>query len=546
MGEHPKVTEYRKRLESARQLRPRYTTLSDIEKDPVYLPAEVDREYMERLGLPGEYPFTRGPYTNMYRGRLWTMRMFAGFGTPEDTNQRFKYLLKSGQTGLSTAFDMPTLMGYDPDHSMSLGEVGKEGVSVSSIEDMHRLFDGIPLDEVTTSMTINATAIVALSAYAAVAQERGIPLEKLGGTTQNDILKEYIAQKEWISPPRPAMKLVQDTMEFCARHMPRWHPISISGYHIREAGATAVQELAFTLADGIGYALAGMERGLDIDEFAPRFSFFFDVHNDFFEEIAKLRAARRIWSDVMRNRFNAKNPRSWTLRTHCQTAGVSLTAQQPYNNVVRTAYQAMAAVLGGTQSLHTNSLDETYCLPTEDSAKIALRTQQLLAHETGAVDVIDPLAGSYFVESLTDRVEEEAREYIRKIDDMGGILVAIEKGYPQMEIAEAAYGFQRQVENRERIVVGINDFVDEEEAPIPMLTIDKAVEEGQRARSEELKKSRDHDKAMRSLDRIREGARDEVNLVPLIIDGLKDRITLGEVSDIFREEYGVYTDPAHC
>jgi len=546
MGEHPKVTEYRKRLESARQLRPRYTTLSDIEKDPVYLPAEVDREYMERLGLPGEYPFTRGPYTKMYRGRLWTMRMFAGFGTPEDTNQRFKYLLKSGQTGLSTAFDMPTLMGYDPDHSMSLGEVGKEGVSVSSIEDMHRLFDGIPLDEVTTSMTINATAIVALSAYAAVAQERGIPLEKLGGTTQNDILKEYIAQKEWISPPRPAMKLVQDTMEFCARHMPRWHPISISGYHIREAGATAVQELAFTLADGIGYALAGMERGLDIDEFAPRFSFFFDVHNDFFEEIAKLRAARRIWSDVMRNRFNAKNPRSWTLRTHCQTAGVSLTAQQPYNNVVRTAYQAMAAVLGGTQSLHTNSLDETYCLPTEDSAKIALRTQQLLAHETGAVDVIDPLAGSYFVESLTDRVEEEAREYIRKIDDMGGILVAIEKGYPQMEIAEAAYGFQRQVENRERIVVGINDFVDEEEAPIPMLTIDKAVEEGQRARSEELKKSRDHDKAMRSLDRIREGARDEVNLVPLIIDGLKDRITLGEVSDIFREEYGVYTDPAHC
>ncbi len=546
MNEHPKVTDYRKKLDAARQLKPRYTTLSGIEKDPVYLPRDPDDAYLERLGLPGEYPYTRGPYTNMYRGRLWTMRMFAGFGTPEDTNNRFKYLLKSGQTGLSTAFDMPTLMGYDPDHSMSLGEVGKEGVSVSNIEDMHRLFDGIPLDKVSTSMTINATAIVALSAYVAVAQERDIPLAKLAGTTQNDILKEYIAQKEWISPPKPAMKLVQDTMEFCAKYMPRWHPISISGYHIREAGATAVQELAFTLADGIGYAQAGVERGLDVDEFAPRFSFFFDVHNDFFEEIAKLRAARRIWSDVMRNRFHAKNPRSWTLRTHCQTAGVSLTAQQPYNNVVRTAYQAMAAVLGGTQSLHTNSLDETFCLPTEESAKIALRTQQLLAHETGVADVIDPLAGSYFIEALTDRVEEEAREYIRKIDDMGGILAAIEKGYPQMEIAESAYQYQRQVESKEKIVVGLNAYADEEDAPIPLLTIDKTVEEGQRARSEELKKQRNHDKAMRALDRIRQGTKDNVNLVPLIIDGLKDRITLGEVSDVFRDEYGVYNDPAYC
>ena len=546
MGEHPKVTDYKKKLESARTLKSSYTTLSGIEKEPIYLPADVDDAYMERLGLPGEYPYTRGPYTNMYRGRLWTMRMFAGFGTPEDTNKRFKYLLKSGQTGLSTAFDMPTLMGYDPDHSMSLGEVGKEGVSVSSIEDMHRLFDGIPLDEVTTSMTINATAIIALAGYAAVAQERGIPLEKLGGTTQNDILKEYIAQKEWISPPKPAMKLVQDTMEFCARHMPRWHPISISGYHIREAGATAVQELAFTLADGIGYAQAGIERGLHVDEFAPRFSFFFDVHNDFFEEIAKLRAARRIWSDVMRNRFGAKNPRSWTLRTHCQTAGVSLTAQQPYNNVVRTSYQAMAAVLGGTQSLHTNSLDETFCLPTEEAAKTALRTQQLLAYETGATDVIDPLAGSYYVESLTDRVEEEAREYIRKIDDMGGILVAIEKGFPQMEIAESAYDFQRQVETKDRIIVGVNAFVDEEQVPIPMLHIDKAVEEGQRARSEALKKSRNHDTAMKALDLIRKGCRDDVNLVPPMIDGLKARVTLGEISDIFREEFGVYTDPAYC
>ncbi|MFH1529568.1 MAG: methylmalonyl-CoA mutase family protein [Pseudomonadota bacterium] len=546
MDEHPKVTDYKKKLGTTRQIKKPYTTLSGIEKDPVYFPADIDDAYMERLGLPGEYPFTRGPYTNMYRGRLWTMRMFAGFGTPEDTNQRFKYLLKSGQTGLSTAFDMPTLMGYDPDHELSLGEVGKEGVSVSNIEDMHRLFDGIPLDEVTTSMTINATAIIALAAYAAVAQERGIPLENLGGTTQNDILKEYIAQKEWISPPKPAMKLVQDTMEFCVLHMPRWHPISISGYHIREAGATAVQELAFTLADGIGYAQAGIERGLDVDEFAPRFSFFFDVHNDFFEEIAKLRAARRIWSDVMRNRFGAKDPRSWTLRTHCQTAGVSLTAQQPYNNVVRTSYQAMAAVLGGTQSLHTNSLDETFCLPTQESAKIALRTQQLLAHETGVTDVIDPLAGSYYVESLTDRVEEEAREYLRKIDDMGGILVAIEKGYPQMEIAESAYDFQRQVETGDRVIIGVNEFVDDEKVSIPMLTIDKAVEEGQRARSVELKKSRDHDKAMRALDLVRRGARAEVNLVPPIIDALKARVTLGEVSELFREEFGVYTDPAYC
>ena len=546
MAEHPKITTYREKLASARQLKPRYTTLSGIEKEPIYLPEDPGEAYLERQGLPGEYPFTRGPYTNMYRGRLWTMRMFAGFGTPEDTNQRFKYLLKSGQTGLSTAFDMPTLMGYDPDHAMSLGEVGKEGVSVSNIDDMHRLFDGIPLDEVTTSMTINATAIIALSAYAAVAQERGIPLAQLGGTTQNDILKEYIAQKEWISPPKPAMKLVQDTMEFCARHMPRWHPISISGYHIREAGATAVQELAFTLADGIGYAQAGIERGLAVDEFAPRFSYFFDVHNDFFEEIAKLRAARRIWSDVMRNRFHAKDPRSWTLRTHCQTAGVSLTAQQPYNNVVRTSYQAMAAVLGGTQSLHTNSLDETFCLPTAEAAKTALRTQQILAHETGAADVIDPLAGSYYVESLTDRVEEEAREYIRRIDDMGGILAAIEKGFPQMEISESAYSTQRQIESGEQIIVGVNAFVDEDSVSIPTLTIDKTVEEGQRARSIALKKSRDQDKARRALDRIRKGTRDDVNLVPLIIDGLKDRITLGEISDIFREEYGVYTDPAYC
>jgi len=541
-----RLFDYFEEVRAAKTRQEKFTTLSGIEKQPLYLPREPDEEYFERIGLPGRYPFLRGPYPTMYRGRVWTMRMFAGFGTPEDTNSRFKYLLKAGQTGLSTAFDMPTLMGYDPEHALSGGEVGKEGVSVSNIDDMHTLFDGIPLDKVTTSMTINAPAIVLLSLYVAIAQERNIPLDRIGGTTQNDILKEFIAQKEWISPPRPAMKLVQDTMVYCSQHVPRWHPISISGYHIREAGATAVQELAFTLADGIGYADLGVSAGLDIDSFAPRFSFFFDVHNDFFEEIAKLRAARRIWSDVMKNRFKAKNPRSWLLRTHCQTAGVSLTAQQPYNNVVRTAYQAMAGVLGGTQSLHTNSLDETYCLPTEEAAKIALRTQQIIAHETGAADVVDPLAGSYFVEALTDEVEEQAREYIRKIDDMGGIIEAIERGYPQMEIAESAYRFQREVEADERVIVGINMFKEDEDAPITMLKIDPVVEEGQREKSIRFKKERDHDRAMRSLDTIRNGARAGENLMPLIIDGVKDRVSLGEISDIFREEFGVYTDPAFC
>ncbi len=546
MKQDKRLTDYFQGVRAAKARKEQFTTLSGQEKQPLYLPKEPDEEYFERIGLPGQYPFTRGPYPSMYRGRLWTMRMFAGFGTPEDTNNRFKYLLKAGQTGLSTAFDMPTLMGYDPDHALSAGEVGKEGVSVANIDDMHALFADIPLDKVTTSMTINAPAIVMLALYVAIAQERGIPLDRIGGTTQNDILKEFIAQKEWISPPRPAIKLVQDTMVYCSRHVPRWHPISISGYHIREAGATAVQELAFTLADGIGYAQAGIEAGLDIDEFAPRFSFFFDVHNEFFEEIAKLRAARRIWSDVMRNRFKARNPRSWTLRTHCQTAGVSLTAQQPYNNVVRTAYQAMAAVLGGTQSLHTNSLDETYCLPTEEAVTIALRTQQILAHETGAADVIDPLAGSYFVEALTDEVEEAARDYIRKIDDMGGIVEAIERGYPQMEIAESAYRFQREVESKERIIVGINDFVEEAEPPIEMLRIDPIVEAGQKQKMADFKKGRDQDKARRAIDAIRAGCRSGENLMPLIVEGVKDRVTLGEISDLFREEFGVYTDPAFC
>ena len=538
--------EYFEEVRGSRRRREKFTTLSGIEKQHLYLPREPDEEYFERIGLPGRYPFLRGPYPTMHRGQLWTMRMFSGFGTPEDTNNRFKYLLKAGQTGLSTAFDMPTLMGYDPDHALSAGEVGKEGVSVACIEDMRALFADIPLDKVTTSMTINAPAIVLLSLYVAVAQERGIPLDRIGGTTQNDILKEFIAQKEWICPPRPAMKLIQDTMVFCSRNVPRWHPISISGYHIREAGATAVQELAFTLADGIGYAQAGVEAGLHVDEFAPRFSFFFDVHNDFFEEIAKLRAARRIWSDVMKNRFEAKNERSWLLRTHCQTAGVSLTAQQPYNNVVRTAYQGMAAVLGGTQSLHTNSLDETYCLPTEESAKIALRTQQILAHETGVADVVDPLAGSYYVEALTDEIEEQARDYIRKIDDMGGIIEAIERGYPQMEIAESAYRFQREVESKDRIIVGVNSFREGEDEPIPLLKIDQAVEDGQRERLRKFKKERNHDKAMRAMEAVRAIARSGDNLMPPIIEALKEGITLGEISELFREEFGIYTDPAFC
>ena len=402
------IEAYLQRVKAAPQRDALFRNHSNIEIEPCYFPEAPAPDYFDKLGLPGEYPYTRGVYPSMYRGRTWTMRMFAGFGTPEDTNRRFKYLLEAGQTGLSTAFDMPTLMGYDPDHAMSLGEVGKEGVSVASLQDMEALFDGIPLDRITTSMTINATAIVAISMYAAMAKRRGIPLDRIGGTTQNDILKEYIAQKEWICPPNPAMRIITDIMTWSSRHLPRWNSISISGYHIREAGATAVQELAFTLADGIGYVQAGIEAGLDVDEFAPRLSFFFDVHNDFFEEIAKFRAARRVWARTLKERFGAKNPKSWLLRTHAQTAGVSLTAQQPYNNVVRTAIQGLAAVLGGTQSLHTNSLDETYALPTEQAAKIALRTQQIIADETGVTNVIDPLGGAYYIEQLTDRMEEEA------------------------------------------------------------------------------------------------------------------------------------------
>jgi len=518
---------------------------SNIVAEPCYFPDAPDAAYRDKLGLPGEFPYTRGVHPNMYRGRLWTMRMFAGFGTPEDTNRRFKYLLSAGQTGLSTAFDMPTLMGYDPDHPMSLGEVGKEGVSVACLADMERLFEGIPLDQVTTSMTINATAVIAVSLYAAMAKRRGIPLAAIGGTTQNDILKEYIAQKEWICPPRPAMRIITDILSWSSKHLPRWNTISISGYHIREAGATAVQELAFTLADGIGYVQAGLEAGLDVDDFAPRLSFFFDVHNDFFEEIAKFRAARRIWARVLKERFGAKNPRSWLLRTHAQTAGVSLTAQQPYNNVVRTALQALAAVLGGTQSLHTNSLDETYALPTEEAAKIALRTQQIIAEETGVPSVVDPLGGAWYIERLTDQIEAQALDYISKIDDMGGIVRAIELGFPQREIADAAYEFQRDVEAGKRVIVGVNKYRDGDDPEIPLLHIQQAVEDSQKAHIIELKRSRHADRAARALERVHGACRGDENLMGALVDAMQDDLTLGEISDVFREEFGVYRDPAY-
>ncbi|HEX5030271.1 MAG TPA: methylmalonyl-CoA mutase family protein, partial [Candidatus Eisenbacteria bacterium] len=473
-----------------------------------------------------------------------TMRQFAGFGSAEDTNARFKYLLKHGVTGLSTAFDMPTLMGYDADHPMSLGEVGREGVAISTLEDMEILFRGIPLDQVTTSMTINAPAIVLLAMYVAVAEKHGIGPEKLGGTIQADMLKEFIAQKEWICPPRPSVKICVDMIEWCAKHMPKWNSISISGYHIREAGATAAQELAFTLADGIGYVEECVKRGMDVDDFAPRLSFFWDVHNDFFEEIAKFRAGRRIWATVMRERFHAKNPRSLQLRTHAQTAGVSLTAQQPLNNVARVALQALAAVLGGTQSLHTNSMDETLALPTEEAATVALRTQQIIAYESGVVETPDPLGGSYFVEALTDRIEEEAMRYIRRIDEMGGIIQAVERGYPQKEIADSAYKFQQQVERGERVIVGVNKFQGHEEITIPVLVIDPEIERKQIERTKSVRARRDAGKYDAAMKALRDACMSDKNLVPFVLDAVRAEATLGEISDIFREAYGVYREPA--
>jgi methylmalonyl-CoA mutase N-terminal domain/subunit len=524
----------------------RHETMSGIPLKPTYRPVDLTGwDPAVQLAEPGEYPFTRGPHRDMYLGRRWTMRMFAGFGTPEDTNGRFKYLLEQGQTGLSTAFDMPTLMGYDPDHEMSLGEVGKEGVSVACLDDMRRLFDGIPLDRVSTSMTINAPAIVLLAFYIAVAREQGVPSDQLRGTTQNDMLKEFIAQKEWVSPVKPSMRIIADMLEYCSRELPLWNTISISGYHIREAGATAVQELAFTLADGIGYVQLGLDQGLAVDEFAPRLSFFFDVHNDFFEEIAKLRAARRIWARALRERFGAKDPRSWLLRTHCQTAGVSLTAQQPYNNIVRTALQALAAVLGGTQSLHTNSFDETFALPTEDAVTIALRTQQLIADESGVANVVDPLAGSYFIETLTDQMEAEALQIIHKIDEMGGIVAAVEAGYPQKEIAHSAFRYQKEVEAQERVIVGINRYALDGDAVIPTLKIHQEVEDRQVARMTGLKQRRDGARHAAAIEEVRQACRQGDNLFPPIIAAVEADATVGEICDIFREEFGIYRDPAY-
>jgi len=506
-------------------------------------PSEAQvKQYQEQLGFPGQFPYTRGPQPSMYRGRLWTMRQFAGFGTPEDTNQRFKYLLEHGVTGLSTAFDMPALMGYDADHPMSRGEVGKEGVAVSSLKDFEILFAGIPLDRVTTSMTINASAIFALCSYIAVGEKQGISQDKLGGTIQNDVLKEYIAQKEWVVGPRPATRVVVDMIEYTAKKMPRWHPVSISGYHIREAGATAIQELAFTLADGFGYVEECVKRGLDVDEFAARLSFFWDVHNDFFEEIAKFRAARRIYARVMRDKFGAKKPLSLQLRTHAQTAGVSLTAQQPYNNVVRTTLQALAAVLGGTQSLHTNSLDETFALPTEEAVTIALRTQQLIGHESGVDRVVDPLAGSYFVEYLTDETEKRCMAILERIDKMGGIIRAIEEGYPQREIAESAYQWQREVDSGERKIVGVNSFKSNEKVTIPTLKIEEAVQHSQIERLQAVKRARSGAVVADKLRAIEAACNGSENLMPPVLEAVKAYVTLGEVCDVFRKVWGAYRE----
>lgn len=527
----------------------RFTTVSMDPIERLYTPADLDRwDFMKDVGFPGEYPYTRGIHPTMYRGKLWTMRMFAGYGTATETNRRFKYLLEQGQMGLSTAFDLPTLMGYDSDHPSSTGEVGKCGVAIDSLADMEVLFDGIPLGEVTTSMTITSPASVLWAMYVAVCEKQGVPYNKIGGTIQNDILKEYIAQKEYIYPIEPSVRLVTDTVVFGAHHLPRWNTISISGYHIREAGATALQELAFTLADGMVYVEEAIKAGLDVDAFAPRLSFFFDCHNDLFEEVAKFRAARRLWARIMRERFGAKDPRSWLLRTHAQTAGVALTAQQPYNNIARVAIQALAGVLGGTQSLHTNAMDEALALPTEDAATIALRTQQIIAYESGVTNTVDPLAGSYYVEALTDQMEEGTWEYFRRIEDLGGMIRAIEKGFPQRELADAAFAYQQAIEREEKVIVGVNRFTADDEGSIPILTIDRAAEQRQIERLQELRRSRDKDLVHRSLDALRHAAigKDPWGkdlLMPRILDAVRAYATLGEIMDVLREVWGEYTEP---
>jgi methylmalonyl-CoA mutase N-terminal domain/subunit len=520
-----------------------FSTISGLENEPLATPDTVEIDYDRDLGYPGVYPFTRGVYPSMYRGKLWTMRQFAGFGTAEETNARFHYLLEHGQTGLSTAFDMPTLMGYDSDHPRSLGEVGREGVAIDSLEDVETLFRGIPLGEVSTSMTINSPAAMLLAFYACVGEEQGISADRLRGTIQTDILKEYIAQKEWIFPPEPSMRLVVDMIEWCAKDMPLWHPVSISGYHIREAGSNAVQELAFTLADGFAYVEACIERGLDIDDFAPRLSFFFNAHIDFFEEIAKYRAARRIWARELRERYGAKNPRSWLMRFHTQTAGVSLTAQQPEVNIIRTALEALAAVLGGTQSLHTNSFDEALALPTEHAVRLALRTQQVIAHETGAASTIDPLGGSYHVEELTNRLEAEAYDYFDRIRKLGGVVAAIKDNFFQREIAEASFRYQAEVEQRQRIVVGVNRYELEQEQPVEVLKIDPALERKQIERVQSLRARRDSPAVDSALARLKEDASHENrNLMPAIVEAARVYTTMGEMCDALRAVWGVWRE----
>jgi methylmalonyl-CoA mutase N-terminal domain/subunit len=524
----------------------RFSTVSDEEIGVLYTPDTLSNfDYEEDLGHPGQFPYTRGVQPSMYRGRLWTMRQFAGFGSAEDTNARFKFLHSQGQTGFSTAFHFPTLMGYDSDSPRAKGEVGMCGVAVDSLKDMEILFDGIPLDKVTTSMTINGPAAMVFAMYLAVAEKQGISFRKLGGTIQNDILKEYIAQHSWIFPPEPSMRIITDILAYCADNVPRWNTISISGYHIREAGSTAVQELAFTIADGIAYVQAGIDAGIPVDRFAPRLSYFFNAHIDFFEEVAKYRAARRMWARIMRDRFHARDENSWKLRFHTQTAGCTLTAQQPMNNVIRVALQALSGVLGGTQSLHTNSMDETLALPTEQAVTVALRTQQIIAEESGVANTIDPLGGSFFVEQLTNEMEEKAMEYIRKIDEMGGMVAAIKRGYPQREVADAAFHFQRQVDAGEKRIVGLNAYQSSEESPIPLLKIDDRVEKRQVARTKEVRRKRSAKNAQRCLSALKEASLDpKVNLMPLLVDAAREYVTLGEMCDTLRETMGVYTDPA--
>jgi methylmalonyl-CoA mutase N-terminal domain/subunit len=518
-------------------------TMSGIEVEPLYTSDNVDVDYERDLGFPGEPPFTRGVYPSMYRGRLWTMRQFAGFGTAEETNERFRYLLEHGQTGLSTAFDMPTLMGYDSDHPRSEGEVGREGVAIDSLADMETLFAGIPLGEVSTSMTINSPAAILLAFYVCVGEQQGVPRDALRGTVQTDILKEYIAQKEFIFPPEPSMRLVVDMIEFCSGELPRMHPVSISGYHIREAGSTAAQELAFTLADGFAYVDACVERGLDVDEFAPRLSFFFNAHIDFFEEVAKYRAARRIWARELRERYGAKDPRSWLMRFHSQTAGVSLTAQQPEVNIVRTALEALAAVLGGTQSLHTNSFDEALALPTEHAVRIALRTQQVIAHESGVVNTIDPLGGSYFVEALTNELERQAYEYFDRIEKLGGVVAAIKDNFFQREIADASFRYQSEIEREQRVIVGVNRYELDDEPELEILRIDPALERKQIDRVQALRARRDSAAVEQRLAELKAAAaRDGVNLMPPIVEAARAYVTMGEICDAFREVWGVWRE----